>query len=213
MDNSEADVRHGVEPTYKRGVRGFQPLQVTWRRYMIDAVFRGGSKHSNHGDTVIKTIARLVELIRTRYRAVPIIVRMDAGFFDQQLMQGLEEIGVGYLIGGKVYGDVLEAAGTVEPSHWSTYSNDHQKWEYLDFWDCRGRWDRYRRAILSRTAVEDGQHVLDFARRESIIYTNLAPGAASPSILKALVSTAISSRNASWNSTTAAAATSSSIEP
>lgn len=176
MDNSEAEVRHGVEPTYKRGVRGFQPLQVTWRRFMIDAVFRGGSKHSNHGDTVIKTIARLAQLVRTRYRAVPIIVRMDAGFFDQQLMKDLEAIGVGYLIGGKVYGDVLEAAGTVEAAHWSTYTNDHQKWEYLDFWDCRGRWDRYRRAILSRTAVEDGQHVLDFARRESIIYTNLAAG-------------------------------------
>lgn len=29
MDNSEADVRHGVEPTYKRAGRGFQPLQVT----------------------------------------------------------------------------------------------------------------------------------------------------------------------------------------
>jgi hypothetical protein len=46
MDNSESDVRHGVEPTYKRGVKGFQPLHVTWGRYLIDAVFRGGSKHS-----------------------------------------------------------------------------------------------------------------------------------------------------------------------
>lgn len=42
--------------------------------------------------------------------------------------------------------------------------------------NCRGRWNRYRRAILSRTVVEDGQHVLDFARRESIIYTNLSAG-------------------------------------
>ena len=32
MDNSESDVRHGVEPTYKRGVKGFQPLHVTWGR-------------------------------------------------------------------------------------------------------------------------------------------------------------------------------------
>lgn len=30
LDNSEADVRHGVEPTYKMGVKGFQPLQITW---------------------------------------------------------------------------------------------------------------------------------------------------------------------------------------
>ena len=27
---------------YKR-VKGFQPLQVTWDRYVIDAVFRGGT--------------------------------------------------------------------------------------------------------------------------------------------------------------------------
>lgn len=93
---------------------------------MINAVFRGGSKHSNYGDTGIKTIAFLVQLVRTRYHAVPIIVRMDAGFFDQQLMKGLEEVGVGYIIGGKIYGDVLEAVETVAPCHWSTYSNDHQ---------------------------------------------------------------------------------------
>lgn len=108
-DNSEADVRQGVEPTYKRGVKGFQSLQVTWRRFMIDAVFRGGSKHSNHGDTIIKMIARIVYLIRTRYREVPILDRMDAGFFDQNLMKELEALGVGYLIGGKLYGDVHEA--------------------------------------------------------------------------------------------------------
>ena len=174
MDNSEADVRHGVEPTYKRGVKSFQPLQVTWGRFMIDAVFRGGSMHSNYGNTVIKTIARLVYLVRTRYGAVPIIVRMDAGFFDQQLTKDLEELGVGYLIDGKLYGDILKAVETVETSHWGTYTNDHQQWEYLDFWDCRGRWDLYRRAILSRTLVEDNQHVLTFARTESILYTNIA---------------------------------------
>ena len=54
MDNDEAPQRHGVAPTYKR-VKGFQPLQVTWGRLLIDAVFRGGDKHSNHADTAPKT--------------------------------------------------------------------------------------------------------------------------------------------------------------
>jgi len=27
-------------------------LQMTWGRVIVDAVFRGGKKHSNHGDTV-----------------------------------------------------------------------------------------------------------------------------------------------------------------
>jgi len=34
-----------VQPTYKR-VEGFAPLQMTWGRFLIDAVFRGGKKHS-----------------------------------------------------------------------------------------------------------------------------------------------------------------------
>lgn len=38
MDNDEAKKRHGVQPTYKK-VTGFQPLQMTWGRFIIDAVF------------------------------------------------------------------------------------------------------------------------------------------------------------------------------
>ena len=55
MDNDEARKRHGVEPTYKK-VNGFQPLQLTWEGLIIDAVFRGGSKHSNDGDTALKMV-------------------------------------------------------------------------------------------------------------------------------------------------------------
>lgn len=182
MDNSEADVRHGVEPTYKRGVKGFQPLHVSWGRYLIDAVFRGGSKHSNHGDTVTKTLGRLVHLIRTRYRSsVPIIVRMDAGFFDQKLMKDLEELTVGYIIGGKLYGDIARQASSAPEDAWYTYRSNRKanqfatEWQYLEMADCRGTWKRYRRAIFCRTSAEENQRVFDFARKESILYTNLAP--------------------------------------
>ncbi len=177
MDNSESDVRHGVEPTYKRGVKGFQPLHVTWDRYLIDAVFRGGSKHSNHGDTVSKTLERLVHLIRTRYRAtVPIIVRMDAGFFDQKLMEDLESLSVGYIIGGKLYRDIVERADSAPQDAWDTYHNDHQEWQYLEMADRRGTWKRSRRAIYCRTSAEDNQLALGFACQNSILYTNLDPG-------------------------------------
>ena len=43
MDNDEAQKRHGVQHTYKK-VKGFQPLQLTWGRLAIDAVFRGGQQ-------------------------------------------------------------------------------------------------------------------------------------------------------------------------
>ncbi|TIH12015.1 hypothetical protein D0S45_19440 [Marinifilum sp. JC120] len=76
MYNDQAPKRHGVKPTYKK-VKGFQPLQMTWGRYIIDAVFRGGDKHSNNSDTVEKMIRHVVRMIRTRYsESVPIIIRM-----------------------------------------------------------------------------------------------------------------------------------------
>ena len=63
MDNDEADKRHGVKPTYKK-VKGFQPLQLTWGRFIIDAIFRSGDKHSNHSDDVEKMVRHIVGLIR-----------------------------------------------------------------------------------------------------------------------------------------------------
>jgi len=53
LDNNDAKCHHGVKPTYKKK-KGFQPLQMNWGRLIIDAVFRGGDKHSNHEDTVKK---------------------------------------------------------------------------------------------------------------------------------------------------------------
>ena len=87
MDNDEAQKRHGVEPAYKK-VKGFQPLQLTWRRLIIDAVFRGGSKHSNGGDTAAQMVRYMVKFMGKHYgEEVPIIIRLDAGFFDQKLFQ------------------------------------------------------------------------------------------------------------------------------
>ena len=60
LDNDDALKRQGVQPTYKK-VRGFHPLQMNWGRYMVDAVFRGGSKHSNHGKTAEKMLVHVVK--------------------------------------------------------------------------------------------------------------------------------------------------------
>lgn len=174
MDNSEADVRHGVEPTYKKGIKGFQPFHITWGRLIIDAVFRKGSKHSNDGDTAIKALRHLITRIRCRYRDVPIIVRMDAGFFDQKIMAELEALEVGYLIGGKLYEDIRERVDSAPEACWKRFGRrDADIWAFQALVDRRKSWDVSRHAIFMRRTLENGQGVLGFAQTESVIYTNI----------------------------------------
>jgi hypothetical protein len=184
MDNDEAPRRHGVSPTYKK-VKGFQPLQMTWGRFIIDAVFRGGDKHSNHGDTVIKMVEHVVGKIRRSYRDdVPIVLRMDSGFFDQKLFEKWEQLRIGYIVGGKLYGDIQSRVAQIDPSVWGAYHNKDQTWDFCEFRDRRGSWSQSRRAIFCRPRHEGEQRLLDFARPDTILYTNLGTGAGIDDMLK-----------------------------
>lgn len=134
MDNDDAECRHGVQPTYKKKKKkkkGFQPLQMNWGRYFVDAVFRGGDKHSNHGDTVQKMICHMVKKIRKSYREdVPIIIRLDSGFFDQKIFATCEKFDVGYICGGKFYEDIKEVARTA--TIWERFvSHKGKLWELV----------------------------------------------------------------------------------
>lgn len=176
MDNDEAQKRHGVEPTYKK-VNGFQPLHLTWEGLIIDAVFRGGSKHSNDGDTALKMVEHIVKFIRKHYgEEVPIIMRLDAGFFDQDLFQGFEKLQIGYICGGRIYEELKTLAEKAEGGQWRQYRNGQQVWDYLELGDRRGTWKMFRRAFLCRPVAEGRQRLLDYARPLSIFYTNLGMG-------------------------------------
>ncbi|MBC8458504.1 MAG: IS1380 family transposase [Deltaproteobacteria bacterium] len=176
MDNNEAEKREGVKPTYKKE-KGFQPLQMAWGRFIIDAVFRSGDKHSNHSDDVEKMVRRIVKLIRKHYREdVPIVIRMDSGFFDQKLFEVFESLRVGYICGGKLYDDITAYVGSADKSFWGCYENKNQVWNYVEFGDRRGNWKRFRRAIFCRPKYEDKQMLLKFARPDTLIYTNLGMG-------------------------------------
>jgi hypothetical protein len=176
MDNDEAESREGVTPTYKK-VKGFAPLQMVWNRVVVDAVLRAGHHHSNHKDTTEKMVAHTVRKIRKRYsRTVPIIIRQDAGYFDQKLFDLYEKLGVGYISGGKLYGDIKEFVAAAGDEHWSIYLNHDQEWRYLEFGDRRGSWKRFRRALFCRPTHEDRQMLLEFARPDTMIYTNLGMG-------------------------------------
>ena len=176
MNNDEAPLRHGVKPTYKR-VKGFQPLQLSWGRFIVDAVFRGGDKHSNHSDTAQKMVRHVVNKIRKHYRAdVPIVIRLDSGFFDQKLFKCFEELKIGYICGGKLYEDIKAYIQRVDRSSWDRYGNGRELWEYVEMADKRGKWSRFRRAIFCHPVCEEGQLLLNFARPDTIIYTNIGRG-------------------------------------
>ena len=176
MDNDEADVREGVEPTYQK-VKGFAPLQMVWGRIIVDAVLRAGHHHSNHKDTTEKMVANVVAKIRRRYSpTVPIIVRQDSGYFDQKLFELFEKLGIGYLSGGKLYKDVKEVVSSYPCQSWQTHVNKKQEWRYIEFGDRRGSWDCFRRMIFCRPTYENRQILLEFARPDTIIYTNLGMG-------------------------------------
>jgi hypothetical protein len=176
MDNDEAIKREGVQWTYKK-VKGFQPLQMTWGRFPIDAVFRGGKKHGNSGVVVPQMVRRIVSAIRSGYRSdVAIVFRVDSGFMDQKVFRELEELQVGYTCSGKLYTDIKEYAQCSDNCHWGRYENDNRSWDYLEFGDRRADWDMFRRAIFTRLDDGEDQQLLEFARMESLIYTNLGMG-------------------------------------
>lgn len=184
MDNDEAEKRHGVGPTYKK-VKGFQPLQITWGRFIVDAVFRGGKKHSNSGNAVGNAIRHLVRRIRKHYGQVPIIVRADSGFFDQKLFALFEELEIGYVVTGKRYEDLVGYVQHADPSLWSSYRNGRQEWQYLELgYRCKS-WKRGRRAFYARPVYEDEQRLLEFARPDSVIFTNLGRGESIDAALEA----------------------------
>lgn len=173
MDNDEAEKRHGVQPTYKK-VKGFQPLQLIWRGKIVDAIFRGGKKHSNYGKTVVHLVTDIVQLIRKEYSAmVPIILRVDSGFFDEENFEAFDQLGIGFIATGKMYTSVKEYVGGQQDISWSIYDNGHQEWEYIEFGYRCEIWKRFYRAIYTRPRYKDQQRLLDFARPDNVILTNI----------------------------------------
>ena len=176
MDNDEAEKRHGVKPTYK-GVKGFAPLQLNWGPYIVDAVLRGGSKHSNDGDTTAEMVEHAAKRIRKEYREdVPIVVRLDSGFFDQKNFDRFEKLGIGYACGGKMYEDIKTYVSAAPEESFGRYSNDHQEWDWMEFGNCRGNWKKFRRTIYCRPYYSDRQMLFEFCRPDTVIVTNLGMG-------------------------------------
>jgi hypothetical protein len=175
MDNDEALKREGCDPTYKK-VKGFQPLHLIWEGKIVDAVFRRGKRHSNYGNDVKKMIRGIVSLIREKYDpSVAIVIRMDSGFLDEENFALCDELGIGFIATGKAFDAIKEKVAAIPECQWKEYDNGRQMWSYADFeYRCKV-WDKDRayRALYTRPKYEEGQRLLDFARPDNIILTNL----------------------------------------
>ena len=174
LDNDDAQKREGVSVTYKNK-KGYQPLQVSWEGKIVDAYFRRGSAHSNHGKDVKRIMKEVVRLIRTRYRAdVPIILTSDSGFMDEDNFQYFEnELKIYYVCNGKQYETVKEAARQARRKGCQTYRSSNAQWEYNDFTSRLDSWRQERRTIYTKLVRQDKQLLLDFARPDSVLYTNI----------------------------------------
>ena len=176
MNNDEAQKRQGCDPTYKK-VKGFQPLQLIWDGKIVDAIFRRGKRHSNYGNDVGKMLRGIVSLIRSRYAASTlIIVRFDGGFFDKENFALCDELGIGFIATGKMLDPIKEQVARIPKKEWKEYDNGRQAWNYARFFYCCENWEKAYYALYTRPQYEDQQRVLDFARPDNIILTNLAAG-------------------------------------
>ncbi|MCP3680557.1 MAG: IS1380 family transposase [Gammaproteobacteria bacterium] len=173
MNNNEAKKRHGVEPTYKKYL-GFQPLQIIWNRKIVDAIFRGGKKHSNYGNTAVNMVTALVKLIRKEYDPnVTIILRIDSGFFDEVNLEAFNKLNIGFICTGKIYEKAKEYIKGLPEDGWETYDNGHQQWDYIEFGYRYDSWKKFYRALYTKPVYEDSQRLLEFARPDNIIITNI----------------------------------------
>ena len=176
LENAYAKAREGVSWTYKQ-TPGFQPLHLSWGSLIIDGSLRAGRTAGNRGGLpgqMIRSAAKVVRAVLGE--ETPIIVRMDAGFFDQKLFEELEEAGIFYVTAGRRYPDVQTMADSLGPEEFASYSNGQACWRYAEWFNCRSSWHQFRRLIYLETEREpEGQQVLAFARRPSVLYTNLSP--------------------------------------
>lgn len=173
LDNDDASCRQGVSPTYKK-VQGFQPLQLIWDGQVIDAQFRGGSKNGNHGLTAVNMIKQAVRLARKELGSdLPVIVRMDGGFFDGDLFRRLDVNNIGFVCTARQSKHLKEFALALESTEWKRFSNERQTWSYTEFGTRCLKWKRFYRVVYMKPDYEGDQRVFDFARRDQAIITNM----------------------------------------
>lgn len=175
LDNNDAPQREGVEPTYKK-VLGFQPLQLTWNGMIIDAMFREGNKHSNHGNDAKHILNEIVKHIRKFYDPnIPIVIKADAGFMDDDLFTYLEKnLNVLYMVGGKKLSSPCDYITSRFDREYNEFQKDKTNWLFIEFGNRLKSWSRFRKIIYTQIEdIHDSQLFFNFYKSDQYIYTNI----------------------------------------
>ncbi len=77
------------------------------------------------------------------------------------------------MVSGKLCGDNKEYVKKVKCETWRQYKNKEQVLDYIEFMDKRKSWTKARRAMYCSPRQEGAQLLLEFARPDTILYTNL----------------------------------------
>ncbi len=175
LDNDQSRAKEGNELTYKKKL-GFQPLHIIWNHCIVDAMFRRGSAHSNHGTDFTDCVKDIVDLIRKKYsKDVPIILCCDGGFSANEAFTYFEEtLKIHYIINSRIYANAERFIAQLSPNSFSEFSKGKTAWDYVEFGNRLNEWKKFRRCIYTRVSrEEDGQYVIALSKSDSFIYTNI----------------------------------------
>ena len=72
-----------------------------------------------------------------------------------------------------MYHSIKEYVASQSAERWGQYDHERQSWQYLEFdWGC-DTWDYTYRTFYTRPIYENDQGLLEFARPDNVIITNL----------------------------------------
>ncbi|KKK57290.1 hypothetical protein LCGC14_3055950, partial [marine sediment metagenome] len=136
----------------------YLPLYVFCGDYLLCAKLRSSNIDASAGTT--EELQRIVELIRSKWPDVRIIVRGDSGFCRDDIMSWCEDNGVDYLFGmagnirlrGKIAKELAKAKQAFQESH-------QPQRIFKDFtYRTRKSWSRRRRAIGKAEYLSRGEN-------------------------------------------------------
>ncbi len=174
MENEHSKQQQGRKSTYKRNY-GYHPMQIVWNGFIIDGIFRSGDKPTNEINKTLDMIKRLIKRIREEFgESITMVFRFDGGYYDQRIADFLDKENIAFILSGKMYNHVKQAAEGVPEEKWGELQNGNVVWKTCELGLRSKSWTNFYRAIYTQQmSNNDGQFILEFAQSSNVILTNI----------------------------------------